>query len=550
MKVVLSVMLVSAVALQGQYINYRGVVNAASFAPVGLSGSEIAQGSIFSIFGNSLGPATLAQVNAFPLSTTLAGVSIQVSQGTTSLNALPIVVTAGQINAIMPSNAPLGQVSIRVTYNGVVSNPGVATVAQSSFGIFAVNSGGFGPGVLQNFLTQTNQPINSLTATAASGQVITLWGTGLGPVAADNVAPTSGNLPTQVEIFVGGQLASSLYSGRSPCCSGVDQIVFKVPTNAPTGCYVPVQIRSGGTTLSNSVTMAIANGGAPCSDPGNPLSAAFAKGGNVGVAVLSQSEYYNDMDTSQPTDITDNLAALTVRAAPGGTFFFNPVVSVPPAGSCIGYTLTGLTPLFNMPDLFGALGMELDAGPNVAISGAGSASIARAASTPLYAAQLGTNDPIFGASSLIINSSGSTTVSATGGAGVGAFQVSIPAAPILNWTNRLQLSTVDRSQPLNLTWSPDGLQDALMIIAVSNYDLPLNAQRTFVCSASGGTGSFTVPAYVLRALPASRPNTGQSSGGIMLGAFPTQNVAPFMASGLNTGLAIEVVSNAATVLFQ
>ena len=96
----------------------------------------------------------------------------------------------------MPSNAPLGRVAVQVTYNAVTSNTTAATVAANSFGIFAVNSGGFGPGILQNFVAQTNQPLNSLVQTAAPGQVITLWGTGLGPVSADNVAPTPGNLPT------------------------------------------------------------------------------------------------------------------------------------------------------------------------------------------------------------------------------------------------------------------------------------------------------------------------------------------------------------------
>ncbi len=70
--------------------------------------------------------------------------------------------------------------------------------------------------------------------------MITLWGTGLGPVAADNVAPIAGNLPTQVELFVGGVPATVNYSGRTPCCSGVDQIAFVVPANAPQGCWVPV----------------------------------------------------------------------------------------------------------------------------------------------------------------------------------------------------------------------------------------------------------------------------------------------------------------------
>ena len=98
--------LLSALALQAQpFINYRGIVNAASFTPPGLSGSEIARGSVFSIFGREIGPASLAQVSIFPLPTTLAGVSVKVTQGNTSVDAFPLVVTAGQVNAIMPSNA-------------------------------------------------------------------------------------------------------------------------------------------------------------------------------------------------------------------------------------------------------------------------------------------------------------------------------------------------------------------------------------------------------------------------------------------------------------
>jgi uncharacterized protein (TIGR03437 family) len=145
----ISIFLVTALGAFAQpYVNYRGVVNAGSFSPAGLNGSEIAQGSIFAIFGQGLGPA-LAKVSVFPLSTTLAGVSVKVIQGNTRLDAIPLVVTPGQVNAIMPSNAPLGRVSIQVTYTDPTNGPGTsnttsAVVAASSFGILAVNSGGFG----------------------------------------------------------------------------------------------------------------------------------------------------------------------------------------------------------------------------------------------------------------------------------------------------------------------------------------------------------------------------------------------------------------------
>ena len=537
--------------LQAQpYINYRGIVNAASFTPVGASGSGIAQGSIFSIFGSNLGPAGSVQVSSFPLPATLAGVSIKVTQGKVSVDALPLVVTPGQVNAIMPSNAPLGRVSIQLTFNGDASNPGTAIVIASSFGIFAVNSAGFGPGALLNFVTQNNQPPNSLAATAAPGQTITLFGTGLGAVPADNVAPSAGNLSTPVEVFVAGQPASVVYSGRSPCCSGLDQIVFTVPGNAPPGCYVPVQVRTNQANLSNSVTMAIQTDGTACSDPRNSIGTAFLKSGNLGVVVLARSQYYADVDRSTPSDVSADLAEVTLRAAPGGSFFFNPAISMPPLGACTTYTTAGAISAFSVPDLFGGLGMELDAGANVKILGTGSASIARAPASPLYSAVIGVNDPALGASSLVINSSGTTTVSTTGGAVVGPFQVNVPAAPALNWTNRPQMVSIDRSNALTVTWSPDGLRNSLVIVAGSNYDLPTNTQQSFACSAAGEAGSFSIPAYILQTFPASRPRVGQSSGIVMLGAFPEQNVVPFSASGLDTGLAVEVVSSSKTVLFR
>ena len=550
MKLPLASLFLCACALQAQpYINYRGIVNGASYTPPGPIGSQIAQGSVFSIFGSGIGPAALVQVSSFPLQTTLAGVSVKVTQGSTTVNALPIFVLAGQVDAIMPSNAPLGQVSVRVTYSGATSNPVIVTVAQSSFGVFAANSGGFGPGILQNFISPTNQPINSLTATAVPGQAISLWGTGLGPVPADNVAPTPGNLPTQVEVFVGGQPASILYSGRAPCCSGIDQIVFTVPNNAPLGCYVPVQVRTSQTTLSNSVTMAIQNGGAPCSDPANPISTAFIKGGKVSVAVLSRSETYVDVDTTQPTDVTDDVGDITVRTAPGGQFFFNPSISLPPAGACITYTVSGNPPARTLPDFFGGLGAELDAGASASVSGISSVSIPRAAASPFYAAVLGTNDPVFGASTLVLNSSGTTSISAAGGTGVGAFSVNVPAPPAWSWTNRSQIVTIDRTEALALTWSTTGLTNALLLIAGANYDLPSNALSSFVCAASGGSGSFSIPTYILQAIPASRPQVGQSGGALTLGVVP-QNAVPFVASGLDTGLAIQIVSSTKSVLFQ
>jgi uncharacterized protein (TIGR03437 family) len=546
----ISAFLLTALGASAQFINYRGVVNGASFTPPGPSGSQIAQGSIFSIFGQGLGPTTLTKVSGFPLLPTLAGVSVQVIQGNTIVNALPVVVTANQVNAIMPSNAPLGRVAIQVTYNSVTSNTTAATVAANSFGVFATNSGGFGPGILYNFVAQNNQPLNSLVQTAAPGQVITLWGTGLGPVSADNVAPTPGDLATPVEIFVGGVLASKQYSGRSPCCAGVDQIVFTVPADAPLGCYVPVQIRTAGTVLSNAVTMAIQKGGGPCSDPGNAIAPLFAKGGKLGAAILIREMFRTDVDTSQPTDNTYDKVMISLRSAPGGALFFNSALSAPPLGACTMYSVAGRSLILNMPALLGGVGSELDAGPAITITGTSPVSLNRNPLSPFYYAVLGTDDPDLGASTLVFNAATPTQISAPGGAGVGAFQVAVPPAVQVNWLNRLQIETIDRAQPLTVTWSPAGLQNTTMVIAGSNYDLLTNTTGTFICAASPAAGSFAVPSYILEAILPSSNNFGGSFGVLALAAVPSQGLTTFMASGLNTGVALPISSSVKTVLFQ
>ena len=204
---------VSPVVKAQPFISYRNILNAASYAPAGLPGGSIARGSVFSIFGTNLGP-TNSPALAFPLGITLAGVSIRVT-GSSAVDAIPLYVSPTQINAIMPSTAPLGAASVVVTFNGRAGNPAPVQVVNSSFGIFTANVTGYGPGIATNFVSQTNQPINSPSAPATPGQTITLWGTGLGPVPySDTIAPTTGNLPTKTEVFVGGIAATISYQGR------------------------------------------------------------------------------------------------------------------------------------------------------------------------------------------------------------------------------------------------------------------------------------------------------------------------------------------------
>jgi hypothetical protein len=132
----------SAVGVLGAqpYINARGVVNTASFTAPSLPGGAIAPGSVFTILGSGLGPVKPAQAASLPLGVSLAGVSVRVFQGTQVISALPLYVSSSQIHALMPSNAPLGRVSVHISYLAAISNPAPVTVVNCSFGVFTWNA--------------------------------------------------------------------------------------------------------------------------------------------------------------------------------------------------------------------------------------------------------------------------------------------------------------------------------------------------------------------------------------------------------------------------
>jgi uncharacterized protein (TIGR03437 family) len=309
--------LLGAVCYAQQPILYNhATVNAASYAPFGLPNGAIARGSVFTVFGENLGPAQSPAL-AFPLSATLGGVSISVTQSGVVTQAFPIYVSAGQSNAVMPSTVTAGVATLRLTYQSKKSNAVTIQIANSSPGIFAVSNGGYGPGVVYNYVSAGNQPINSLVAPAAPGQVVTIWGTGLGPVTfPDNVAPTPGNVATPVSVTIGGQAAKVSYSGRSPCCAGVDQIVATVPLSVPLGCWVPVTVNAGG-TVSNSATMAIAaKGVASCSDPGKSSFGAGADAGHSSSDLVFSNRQYRQSRqfAPDPQDPGQPLLALLHQA--------------------------------------------------------------------------------------------------------------------------------------------------------------------------------------------------------------------------------------------
>jgi uncharacterized protein (TIGR03437 family) len=529
----------------------RAVYNAASYLPSGVPAGAIAQGSIFTIFGANMGPSTGATPSAFPLGTTLSGVSMNVVQGNTTVSAIPVYVSASQINAIMPSNAPLGMVSLQVIYNNARSNFLPVRIANTAFGIFTAVGTGIGPGVLQNYVSAANQPINAPKITAQPGQTITLWGTGLGPVPyPDNQPPKAGNLSVQVQVFVGGVPATVAYSGRSPCCSGTDQIVFQVPTNAPQGCWVPVYVKTAGSVVSNFVTMAIQPSGGTCTNPIlTDLSSVMVNGGTFGENIVYRLTMHEDVGVVAPVDVTGDFhfeAAFNVLPV---SFPFDSTVSLPPPGTCTAYSEQGdmLRGMLLPGSLLGA--ELLNVGPPFDLTGPnGKVTL----DYPVASYRAG---PLGGliSNNILPNtlylSPGSYTMTGSGGTDVGPFSATFNIPQPLTWNNRNQLDVVDRTQPLTISWTGGDTGQEIAVVGVGE-DLPTNSSAVFKCIALPGASSLTVPPDVLSNLPATRQNPLQSKGIIYLVNLAGTSIQKLNAKGLDQGSTGYFYINGKTVVLQ
>jgi uncharacterized protein (TIGR03437 family) len=526
MRVVLLLLAGSALFAQQPILYFRGVYNAASYAPFGLPNAPIARGSVFTAFGENLGPAKSPALS-FPLSSTLAGVSISVTQNGVVTQAFPIFVSPAQINAVMPSTVAAGPATLRLTYLGNRSNAITIQIDDSAPGIFAISSGGYGPGIIQNYVSAANQPINSLALPAAPGQVITIWGTGLGPVTfPDNVAPTAGNVATPVTLAIGGQPAAVAYSGRTPCCSGIDQIVATVPKNAPLGCWVPVAINAGG-VISNTATMAIAApGGASCDDPGNPLSTLVRTAGTQAFIHVEQVNDIENINTATPVTKTLDQVYSRFYTRPNSPFNYDPYMSYPPAGTCLVQQTSGDSSIaLTLPGALPA-GASLSPQPNQTYDN-GTQKLNLPTGDSFYSSVVGgtVDSTAFGLSAL---SGGASFTIDPGGANQKA--IPIDAEPPPAWTRPNAIIVVQRHAPLVLTFA-SGDAAAPTAILLYSYAAATDSTVEVQCLAPPGANTFTISPDTLANLPSSYKIIDGSYAELYVGTLGLNKAVSF-ANGL------------------
>lgn len=502
-------------------VTLSSAVNSASYLNATLPNGSLAQGSIFIAFGKNLGPAKLGQISAFPLPTTLSGTSISATVNGTTVQCIMLYTTATQVAAVLPSNTPVGTGTMVATYNGTSSTPLAITVAAHAFGIYAVNQGGSGAGVLTNAVTNV---VNSSTAAANPGDLVDIWGTGLGPVNGNEAGgPLPGDMPSLgVQVLVGGQSAQVMYSGRSGCCTGLDQIEIQVPTGI-SGCTVPVYILVGG-VVSNFVTMSIAESGSTCSDPNGYTSSQLQTAqANGGLRIGSASIAHLQGITKTTSSNGDSVAMVFEKVNLSGLQYSTPL---PKANTCyvvqfpVSFAVPATSPL-----QAGGVTLSGPVGPY-----------------PLAMPQPGEYSLAFQPNTLISNTSslitdgtvlkpGTYTFAVAGGSDVSAFSTTVPLPTPLQWTNRPNVpATVPRNQGLTINWS-NGYAGALLTIeGQSQVSLGVGAQ--FMCWADATDTSFTVPAAILSALPPTYSNQGNPQGSLDVYEVYT---GQFTAPGIDVG---------------
>jgi uncharacterized protein (TIGR03437 family) len=508
------------------------IVNSASYRTPGLPASGIAQGSIFTIRGTGLGPNPWVTAGPLPYHTNLAGTSVSVKVGGTSVDAFILLAYNYQVNAILPSVTPIGSGSVTVTYNGQPSAPQPIQVVASAFGIYTFNSAGFG----QAIATDLNYQVNTIIKTFHPGDWVILWGTGLGPIdGSDANAPPVGTLPGPVTVHVGNSNVPPYYAGRSGSYPGLDQMIFQIPSGVQ-GCYVPVAVETSG-GVSNIPTIAVSTAGQTCSDSilGQDLVDKLAAGNNVNFGYVRLESLFAKLLYLSATQAQDFVYASFTEFTPQ-------TAGLAVYGISSGYCVAG--------DNNGALGFsdmgqgQLDAG-TLTVQGQGTMTVPN--TYGFYRS--------YGNGSKFLWSGLDYAVSTPGGKDVDGFSVSeTTSVGGANFSGITPTQTVPLSSDFTVRWTGGDpkMQNGEITIIAYSLDSSQTLFGALQCTAPLSAGSFTIPRWVLSKLPPT--GTGQAGtltyplGWIQIGQY--NKPVTFQAKGLDRGLLTDAFFNGFGVYFQ
>jgi uncharacterized protein (TIGR03437 family) len=514
MKQAILLLLLAAAASAQPFVPPFGVVNAASYTDPRNPSGGLARGSMFLIFGDAMGPRTLVRAASYPLPTALGGTSVEVRDPVTQVRypCLMVYVVDSQLAAILPSGVPAGRMFLTVSVSGATSAPVEIRVDNNAFGIFTLNQSGEGPGVVQNVAADGSLTVNGPANAARPQQIVTIYGTGLGPVAGNEAAsPLPGDL-TNISplVLVGGRpVQRLLYRGRSGCCAGVDQINFEIPDGVE-GCNVPILVRLGN-NISNTATVSVSPTGGACRAfnlESSLISNALNSGAiNVGQIVLSRRMKIVDLPlATEYREIDDTGSASFVRVTRDQFSRGLVPLGLPSPDSCLLYRTDGeqkrLSTVFRAVE-------GLDAGLRLPVAAAASNSVIDRdlISRPkgeyrgtFFASQRGVVEAVSG----FLTPGNYTIDNQSGGSEVGAFRTTITLPPPVNWTNRVAIAAVNRAEGVILEWGSQPVDSLVVIEGYSTGRIGENGSgMSFTCVARGNEGRFQVPPSITLAMPST-----------------------------------------------
>jgi uncharacterized protein (TIGR03437 family) len=523
----------------------NAVINNFSGTLPGLPNYGIAPASLFVIYGSGLcasAPLVTQTSAETGLPQKLNGMTISVTvNGVTTTPAIYYAIPT-QVAAVLPSTTPVGTGTITVSYNGQ-SNSAPLQVTKTAFGILTTSLTGSGPIKATNLEYQDITP----TASAAPGQTIILWGSGLGADTANNdrTYPMKQDNLNDATVYIGGVKATVLYAGRS-LFPGEDQIDVTVPDLGASpafdaskdhdgprassgflgGCGNSVVVVSNGIP-SNFGTLAVTPGGGTCSDPelgttGTEVGTGTVKSGSVSLVEINELKQPSLAATSLDYASAE-FQSQTVSQFTDSSAFFS-------FGSCI------VTASSASSTSTTATSTGLDAGTPIVLTGGG---------LNLNLPETATSGPGLGSYYAALTSapSGGTsyTFKGPGGKDVGPFTATITLPSTLTWTNEDSISTITESKGQLITWSGGAPGTYVIIIGYSSSPT-LSLSVAFDCLAPVSDGQFTIPPYVLLALPA---DPGE------LAVYNFADPVSFTATGIDSGHAtVGVISLLENVNYQ
>ncbi|HTQ54887.1 MAG TPA: hypothetical protein VMI94_10525 [Bryobacteraceae bacterium] len=506
-----------------------GVTNNYSYIPTGFPNSGISPSSIFVIFGTGMadapvGAVTLQSSGGAGLPTTLAGATLSVTVGGTTVTPAMYYAIPTAIAAVMPAGTPSGNGTLTVTYKGTPSNAFPIQVVPSAMGLDTYYGTGSG---LIVATSPTTGALYNYTNSATPGETIVMWGSGLGADAADSdsvytTTPHAVNVPLQ--IYFGGVAGTVLYRGSSGF-PGLNQINVTIPKSVSTGCGISVVAVTGtgaAAVSSNFGTLAISANGGECSDEiygsngslfGSLSGKATVKYGNIFVGQFTAPGTGGSAETQ-------NFASASFESVSGASF--DASTSTISLGGCI-VNLTA-------------------SGASITTTGldAGSLSVMGPAGTyDLQSATKGTYVALLPAGA-ITSAGGTFTFAGTGGADVGSFSAAVALPnPVLDWTNQSSDATINRGQGVGVTWT-GGASDSYVVISGSSTATG-GSVGSFVCLAPQSALQFNVPSYVTSTLPAGNGDLFVENSSV----FTT-----FSAPNLDYGFAIGATGTTINVTYQ